>query len=472
MLLVRGLGIVVNTPTADQNGNISGSFAMPSPATLPQLLFGPVDVFAIDAATSRETPSATFTLARPAPAATWFFAEGSTAAPFDTWYLIQNPTDSQARVRFTFFLDDGTTPVVEHTVGPHSRFSLFANQILPGRALSARIDADQQVFTERSMFVSFDGDVVSGIPGPNTTWLFAEGSTQPPFDTWLLLQNPNAAGTTATITYLVQGGLPQVQVVFLPPTSRTSIFVNQVLPNVAFSTQVRSDSPIIVERSMFRFPGNAATDVAGVNQPAQTWFFAQGDTNAQGLPTDTFLLLQNPNAQAVPVTVTMFREAGVPVPLTLTLPPSSRQTILLNQFIEGSFGIRVEAGSSIIAERSMFFGPEPRGATATVGSPVLATTWHLAEGSTAPPFNEVIAILNPNAQDAAVTIEFELPTGSAVTRGFTAPAQSKLSILVDAIIPSDAVSAVVNTSLPTVVERTMFIDKLGSIGGAGKIGIR
>ena len=34
-----------------------------------------------------------------------------------------------------------------------------------------------QIFVERSMFVSFDGSSITGIPAPARTWLFAEGAT-------------------------------------------------------------------------------------------------------------------------------------------------------------------------------------------------------------------------------------------------------------------------------------------------------
>ncbi|HEY8477730.1 MAG TPA: hypothetical protein VIN09_12780, partial [Chloroflexota bacterium] len=50
-----------------------------------------------------------FTIAEPQPVRTWFFAEGSTAPPFDTWYLVQNPTTASATVTFTFQLEGGAT---------------------------------------------------------------------------------------------------------------------------------------------------------------------------------------------------------------------------------------------------------------------------------------------------------------------------------------------------------------------------
>ncbi|MBI2939481.1 MAG: hypothetical protein HYY04_03505 [Chloroflexi bacterium] len=406
------------------------------------------------------------------PVVSWFFAEGSTQPPFDTWFLIQNPTAAAATVRFTFQFPGGGTQTRDFVVGPTSRFSLFANQVIPNVPFSTRIDANQQVFAERAMFVSFDGHAVTGIPGPNRTWLFAEGSTQNPFHTWLLLQNPNNQPATATITYLRVAAAPQVQILSLPPNSRTSIFVNQVLPNEAFSSRIDSDLPIIAERAMFRFPGNAATGVSGVNGPSPAWFFAEGNTTQSPTAFDSWLLLQNPNPVSVVATITLFQENGNTVTLAPVLPPTSRQSVFLNQvLLNASFGIRVEATAPIIAERSMFFGVEPRGAHATQGASELKSEWNLAEGSTQAPFTEVIAILNPHAAVMNVHVDFELPGGQVIGRDFTIGPTRKLSITVDQIIPDSPVSARVTTSLPSAVERTLFLNKLGSLGGTNTIGI-
>jgi len=146
----------------------------------------------------------------PNAVSTWYFAEGSTQPPFDTWFLVQNPSLVLAHVRFTFQLPGGGEVIRDVVVGATSRFSLFANPELPNTAFSTRIDADQPVFAERSMFVGFDGDVATGIASPNVLWLFAEGSTQNPFHTWFLLQNPSAREAKATITYLRLGGSPSL----------------------------------------------------------------------------------------------------------------------------------------------------------------------------------------------------------------------------------------------------------------------
>ena len=85
------------------------------------------------------------------------------------------------------------------------------------------------------------------------------------------------------------------------------------------------------------------------------------------------------------------------------------------------------------------------------------------------PFDELISILNPNAQNMQIRIEFQLENGQEIEREFTAAPNSKLEILVDDII-TGANSARVRTSLPSVVERTMLIFKMGSIGATNTIG--
>jgi photosystem II stability/assembly factor-like uncharacterized protein len=420
-----------------------------------------------------------FTFAQPpgpppfTPVATYFFAEGSTQQPFDTWFLVQNPTANGANVRFTFQLEGGGSQVRDFTVGPNTRFSLFVNQILPNVAFSTRVEADQQVFVERSLFVGFDGSVITGIPSPENSWLFAEGATVQPFDTWVLIQNPNAVPANTTVTYLLRDRAPVVQSLgALPPTSRTSIFVNQVLPNEEFGIRVDSDQPVIAERSTFRFPGNAATSTAGATAASRSWFFAEGNSIQQPLPWDTFLLLSNPQQTSTTVTIVLFNTAGQQTSLQIAMPPNSRRTIFLNDiFPNTSFGFRVDSSEPIVAERSQFFGPEPRGATASQGATSLATEWNLAEGSTQPPFSTNIAILNPNSAAMNARIDFQLENGQVVTRDFLVNPTSKLSVDVGSFLPNNAFSAKVTTSLPSVVERTMFLNKLGSIGVTNAVGV-
>ncbi len=408
-----------------------------------------------------------------------YFAEGSTQPPFDTWFLVQNPTPEPASVAFTFSFERGPDLTRTFSVGPNSRLSLYANQLFPDAAFSTRVSSDSEVFVERSMFVGFDGDVVPGIPEPGNVWLFAEGSTQEPFHTWLLLQNPTIQTATATITYHLENEAAVTQRLSLPPTSRTSVFANQVIPGRAFSARVESDIPIVAERAMYRFPGNAAIANVGVTTPSRTWYFADGHSIfLRNQPADTWLLLQNGNSFPVAATATFFSSEGVTLDFPISLPPSSRQSLLVNRvFDQPAYGIRVTASADIIAERSVFAtspatGGEPRGAMAAVGATQLGNVWTFAEGSTASPFSENLVVLNPHDQAMAAHFEFMLENGQVVARDITVEPRRRSEVSVGSFVPPGGVSARVTTSLPSVAERVMFWVKEGNMGIHDAVGIR
>jgi len=182
---------------------------------------------------------------------TWYLAEGCTCRPFDTWVLIMNPNEGSASVTVTFMKEDGSTVERRYRVAPQSRFNLFANEVVPEAAISTRVDSDVPVFVERAMWFGHDGNNSPGVNGASRTWYLAEGYTGAGTDTWLLVMNPNSTGTTATLRFMKEDGVVVERTYTLPPTSRLSIYANEVVPNVSFSTRVAADQPVVVERSMY-----------------------------------------------------------------------------------------------------------------------------------------------------------------------------------------------------------------------------
>jgi len=65
VLLVPGLGLVVDEKVADTLGRVGGSFVIPNPVGKAEMGFGPVGVFAIDRVTGAETASVSFNIQRP-----------------------------------------------------------------------------------------------------------------------------------------------------------------------------------------------------------------------------------------------------------------------------------------------------------------------------------------------------------------------------------------------------------------------
>jgi spore germination protein len=408
-----------------------------------------------------------------------YFAEGSTTPPFDSWFLLQNPGQSPASANVTFMRDDGSTASQRYDLPPTSRLSIFANQIVPNSAFSTMVESDQTILAERAMYAGFDGHDVTAATSPSRLWYFAEGATTQPFHSWLLLQNPAQAATTAKVSFLLENGTTVERGQFLPPRSRVSLFVNQILPDAAFSTKVESERPIIVERAMYRFPGNAATAVTGVSAPSKSWFFAGGMPSGRNQPFDSWLLLQNPGSAPVTASITLFASDGQQTAFQQFLPPTSRQSLFLNQLTSApSYGIRIEATGEIVAERSVYLGAtsasgnQPQGAHATQGAPEMGKVWALPEGSTASPFTERISVLNPHAAPMSVRFEFMLENGQTQIQNATIQPGRNYDLDVETVVRSAGISTKVITSLPSVVERTMFWTKEGKVGTHNTIGIR
>ncbi len=110
--------------------------------------------------------------------------------------------------------------------------------------------------------------------------------------------------------------------------------------------------------------------------------------------------------------------------------------------------------------------------------PTLATaqdykTWYLAEGSTGF-FEEEILIANPNANAATVTITYLVPAG------FTAPAPrilnvaatSRATVRVNDDVTIHAVSAVVTSDYPILVERSMYWGGANRAGGHNTVAVQ
>jgi hypothetical protein len=93
---------------------------------------------------------------------TWYFAEGYTGGQFDEWLLIQNPSSQSANILITYCVRPGGPiwPTIEYwySVPPHSRYSIHVNEAprLGNAEVSAKIESDQPVIAERSMYFSYE----------------------------------------------------------------------------------------------------------------------------------------------------------------------------------------------------------------------------------------------------------------------------------------------------------------------------
>ena len=208
-----------------------------------------------------------------APANSWYLAEGYTGSGFGTFILIQNPNSTETNVDIRYMLQGGGTIDKSVTVSPNSRYTIVthdADQVGIEQAFSTKIDSDQPIIVERAMYwpngeTSLGGHDSNGVLNPALEWNIAEGYTGDDFDTFILVQNPNDTEANVSIIYMMQGGGTLNSGIIVPPNSRFTIIAHdpdQVGTGFAFSTNLVSDQPIIVERAMY-FP-NGGHNTKGV----------------------------------------------------------------------------------------------------------------------------------------------------------------------------------------------------------------
>ncbi len=263
-----------------------------------------------------------------------------------------------------------------------------------------------------------------------------------------------------------EDGATVAQSLTLAAQSRTTIRVDDVpgLEATSVSAVIRSTAglALMVERTMqWDSSGYGGHTGEAVAAPRQRWLFAEG---AEGAFFDTFLLLANSGATTVTATVRFLRENGPPVVRDYALGPTSRTTISassLPELADGTFGIVVEASAPIVAERAMYFsGPRTfEGGHESPGVSEPSQSWFLAEGATGPFFDTFILVANPEAAPAVVQFRYLLSTGQTVDRTVTVAPSSRYTVSlesVDPLLANAAVSTVITSNRPVIVERAMY----------------
>ncbi len=399
----------------------------------------------------------------------WYLAEGYTGPGYSTFILIQNPNPEKASIYVEYMPESGGVIARTHEVDPYSRYTIAAVlDVGENQAFSSRLTADRFIVVERAMYWpngdgTSGGHVSSAIAFPKNTWYLAEGYTGDGFETFILIQNPNDVPANVSLTYMIEGGENVTREVIVAAKSRFTVVTNyatQVGENAAFSTKLVSDQPVVVERAMYF--NNEGHVVGGVTSPQNTWYLAEGFT---GDGTETFILIQNPNATASDVTLTYMLQGGGVETRAVSILANSRKTIRVNdvdQLGDGlAFSTKVTAAQPIIVERAMYWnnGVGSNAGHASTGVTASATTWYLAEGYTGSGFSTYILIQNPNASSVNVTLTYMVDGGGTFVKTLTIPANSRATVATQdaSQMGLDAIfSTKVTGNLPIIVERAMY----------------
>ncbi len=433
------------------------------------------------------------------PPITYYLSEGATGGFFDEDILIANPNTDTTPVALTFSKENGSQVTTTRSLPPNSHLTVHVNAIpgMEATAASAQVTSESglPLVVERSMFwdkTTYAGSTGSSVDKPAADWFFAEGS-QGFFDTFVLVNNPNATATDVTFTFFRESEPTVVKTITVGPTTRLTLHAGDVpeLVNRSFGIAVHATAPIMAERSMY-FGTTATrlwsggTESAGVTSTSTHWFLAEGAT---GGFFDTFILLSNPNNVQANVTLQYLLDTGE----TVTVPKTIAANARLTTNIEAEDDVRlhnaavstvVNADVPVIAERSMYWPgaavPWGEGHN-SFGVVDAGLRFGLAEGRTGGPlnFHTYILLANPQTTTANVTVTYlRENAGAPVTKTYVVPPTSRFNIDTGAVteLHDEAFGAIVQVTngVPIIVERSMYWDSNGFqfSGGTNATGIR
>jgi hypothetical protein len=216
-----------------------------------------------------------------APGKTWFMAEGYTGGQFDTYILVQNPSDKDANVTMSFQVENGSAPDHVFKLDAGGRKTVHLNELeglSGGVSVSTKVTSDVDVVAERAMYFVYTGDNLpvgykgghtsNSLTAASTGWYLPEGYTGGTFDTYVLVQNSNTTPANVTMNFqLTSPATAPSQQFTIKPGARLTVKLNDLpgLGDTDVSTNVTSDVPVAVERAMYFnfFLDDPATAKAG-----------------------------------------------------------------------------------------------------------------------------------------------------------------------------------------------------------------
>jgi len=420
-------------------------------------------------------------------------------ANFHEYILIQNPGGSVAHTTIMLMDDKGHRKNVKINVPGSSRTTVFVNELMPGVSVSARVNSDVPIISERSMYFLYKGawtgghDVVGAVK-PSGTFYFAEGTCRPNFDPYICLQNPGGIAAAVTITYMKGDGTAAARQVTVPAYSRFTVSPRDTLgtgDDAAhdFSTRVvcTNGKNIVAERPMyFNYSGawTGGHDVVGATEPASSFYFAEGTTRPG---FDPYLCIQNPGATAANVRITYMKGDGhtavtnVAVGAYTRSTVSPRKTLGTGNDSAHDFSVKIESTNNqpIIAERPMYFDYHGwSGGHDVVGAVNAATSFYFAEGTARPNFEPWLCIQNPGGTTATVNITYMRGNGTvtgdriAVAPYSRATVDPRIRLGVYNDSAHDFSTKVESTNAQSIIaERPMYFDYNGWTGGHDVVGV-
>jgi len=385
----------------------------------------------------------------------YFLAEGCTDYGFETWVLVANPNDQEARVSISYYTEEGPRNAAAISVAAHSRLTVNASSTIWAQSSGIRVGSDLPVYVERAMYWNnrIEGHTATGTASGAQEWYLTEGCTDFGFETWLTVLNPSNADALVSLRFLTEKGEVNGRQVAVPALSRRNVRVNDFVSASNVSSVLNSDSEIVAEVSMYGPGRRSGTCSMGMKYPAQKWYLAEGATHSG---FDTWLLLLNPQNETAQATVNVDSTGTRLDPISIELKPASRTTLHLNDVMPGrDVSMTVESDRPILASRSMYWAvPGGKAGHESTGYTAPATETFLPEGCTDFGFDTWLLLYNPGETDTVATV-YGMTSGEQKLSELAVPAHTRATAKVNDYYKG-SLSLRVTSALPICAERATY----------------
>jgi hypothetical protein len=290
---------------------------------------------------------------------------------------------------------------------------------------------------------------VSEIANGPTSTRFAGTTGVAGHNDFVLLQNPHNIGTFANVQFTLAGGSLKSANVWVPANSRETVYV----PNAALSWGAFDQSvsvlptvpylPIWAEHADYWNNNQAGRGDQGTTERSDTWYFAEGASNAPGGWWTEDITVFNPGTGAVLATLTYLTDPVItPSPSTTVSIPAgghvkvrssnvpntnNNHSIIVNGvWNDGS--VHQGKPAPIVADRTMSWNGDIEGHSSK-GIAFPSTSWYFAEGSQGGMWNMYLLLFNPTNRGGYADVWFLTPSGGVqIPGGVWVPARSRVTV--------------------------------------------
>src|SRR5579863_1432347 len=206
------------------------------------------------------------------------------------------------------------------------------------------------------------------------------------------------------------------------------------------------------------------------------YYFAEGYT---GTGTTEYLSLTNPSAAAASISITYLFPHAAAQTRAYAVPAQSHTVLNINSQVgqNQSVSMIVQGTQPFVAERSMYMQKGMfSGASDSIGSSQLSSTWYFAEGNTTFGWNTLLSVLNPSTQTATIKVTY---LWSARSRSgimprsttYTIAARSRGTIVLNQTVPGQQFGMAITASAAVMVERPEYLIASVMRGASSVVGV-